>query len=144
MQTGRLKTALLAGSLSTIAAAAIAATAPAPAPVAKDFSFQVAQAMRNPCGAGSPCAPGARTGDAQRKPVFTGDQRPRRRKSLRASLRPRRQFRLALRARQCPEPLLARIGARRAAGKPVCSGQPLRTGSLLTGPDAAEASDKAC
>lgn len=58
METKRLKSALLAGGLSTMAAA-IAATAPAPTPVsAAEHPMQVAQAMHNPCGAGGPCAPG--------------------------------------------------------------------------------------
>ncbi|MEJ2379504.1 MAG: hypothetical protein P8Y71_30365, partial [Pseudolabrys sp.] len=58
METKRLKSALLAGGLSTMAAA-IAATAAAPAPAAAAAQpMQMAQAMHNPCGAGSPCAPG--------------------------------------------------------------------------------------
>jgi hypothetical protein len=57
MQSRRLKSALLAGGLSTLAAA-IAATVPAPTPVsAAENPLQVAQAMHNPCGPGSPCAP---------------------------------------------------------------------------------------
>jgi hypothetical protein len=56
MQTSRLKSALLAGSLSTIAAA-VAATAAAPTPVAAAETMHVAGAMSNPCGAGNPCAP---------------------------------------------------------------------------------------
>jgi hypothetical protein len=58
MQTKRLKSTLLAGSLSTFAAA-IAATAAVPTPVPA-HAMQVAQTMRNPCGTGSPCAPGGR------------------------------------------------------------------------------------
>jgi hypothetical protein len=57
MQSRRLKSALLAGGLSTLAAA-IAATVPAPTPVAAAESpMQLAQHMGNPCGPGSPCAP---------------------------------------------------------------------------------------
>lgn len=58
MTTKRVRSSLLAGSLSTIAAA-IAATAAAPAPVAAtETPTHLAQAARNPCGPSSPCAPG--------------------------------------------------------------------------------------
>lgn len=58
MTTKRMRSILLAGGLSTIAAA-IVATAAAPAPVAAaETPMHLAQAGRNPCGPGSPCAPG--------------------------------------------------------------------------------------
>lgn len=57
MHRDRLKSVLLAGGLSTMAAA-IAVTVPAPRPVsAAENAIHVAQAMTNPCGPTSPCAP---------------------------------------------------------------------------------------
>ncbi len=72
MQRSRLKSALLAGSLSTIAAA-IGATAAAPTPVAAaETPMQVAQAMSNPCGGGKPCAPAKHGGMHRSKKMTSG------------------------------------------------------------------------
>ncbi len=62
MRIEKRSSALMAGSLSTIAAA-LAVTTAAPTPVAAaGHALQLAQAARNPCGAGSPCGPGRRGG----------------------------------------------------------------------------------
>ena len=94
--------------------------------------------MRNPCGAGSPCAPGRGPATRGESPCSPGDQSAAApavlaRQPRAAAAIPPRPARPAR-----PKPLLAGIRARRAAGKPVRSGQPLRTGALVIGPDAAE------
>jgi hypothetical protein len=76
MQTRRLKSALLAGSLSTMAAA-IAATTAAPMPVAAaENSVRVAQAMSHPCGPTKPCAPAKHNSMHRTKTMTSGRNNP--------------------------------------------------------------------
>jgi uncharacterized low-complexity protein len=71
MQTRRLKSALLAGSLTTIAAA-IAMTAAAPTPVAAAGAMHSEQGMSSPCGA-SKCGPAKQTSMHRAKKMTAGN-----------------------------------------------------------------------